>query len=62
MAPILESAIDDLKSTIARLEARIVELEHKQGGGSGAAPSITDGVRMILMGPPGAGKFAQRVL
>lgn len=54
MAPITEQAVDDLKSLIKQLEARVVELESRLSGGSGnSAPS--EGIRMILMGPPGAG-------
>ena len=56
MAPITEQAVDDLKSLIRQLEARVVELESRLSGGSGkSAPS--EGIRMILMGPPGAGAF-----
>ncbi|KAF2243263.1 putative adenylate kinase [Trematosphaeria pertusa] len=56
MAPITETVVDELKSTVSRLEARIAELENRLAGGSG---SSTEGVRMILMGPPGAGKGTQ---
>ncbi|KAF2640492.1 adenylate kinase-like protein cytosolic [Massarina eburnea CBS 473.64] len=59
MAPIQDSAVDDLKSVIARLESRIVDLEHKLAGTSGPSSSASESVRMILIGPPGAGKGTQ---
>ena len=52
MAPITEQVVDELKGLISKLEGRIAELESSLGGGGGA-PS--QGIRMILMGPPGAG-------
>ena len=56
MAPTSDEVIDTLKSTVDKLEARVLELEGKL---KGEAPSNTgsDGMRMILMGPPGAGKI-----
>lgn len=55
MAP-TDELVGTLKSTINTLENRVAELEArlagKAGGGSGG-----DGMRMILMGPPGAGTF-----
>ncbi|KAF2710905.1 adenylate kinase cytosolic [Pleomassaria siparia CBS 279.74] len=56
MAPIPDQVVDDLKGLISKLEGRIAELESRLGGGGGAP---TEGVRMILMGPPGAGKGTQ---
>ena len=57
MAPTPEDVIDSLKSTVDKLEARVAELEGKlKGAATGGASSGSDGMRMILMGPPGAGK------
>ena len=55
MAPITDTVVDDLKSTVPRLEQRIAELENRLSGHGGGAAS-TESVRMILMGPPGAGE------
>ena len=52
MAPIRE----DLEALVAELESRVKELENKLShaqGGTTHTPA--EGVRMILMGPPGAG-------
>jgi adenylate kinase len=58
MAPIQDASVDDLKHKVSTLEQRIAELESRLGGGQSSAPQVQDGVRMILMGPPGAGKLA----
>jgi adenylate kinase len=55
MAPITETVVDDLKSTVHRLEKRIAELESRLSGHGGGAHASEESVRMILMGPPGAG-------
>lgn len=59
MAPITDTVVDDLKSTVSRLEKRIAELESRLTGHGGSAQPSQDSVRMILMGPPGAGKGTQ---
>ena len=60
MAPTPEEVIDSLKSTVDKLEARVNELEGKlkgsAGGSSSSSSAGSDGQRLILMGPPGAGK------
>lgn len=50
---------DDIHELVAKLEARVKELEAKVFKYEGGTPSATkDGqsIRMILMGPPGAGE------
>jgi hypothetical protein len=54
MSPITE----DLHELVAKLEARVRDLEHKvhlAAGGSTLSDMKSENVRMILMGPPGAG-------
>jgi len=54
MAPITDDAISGLKGLITSLEARVHELEGKlQSATGGEAPQ---GMRMTIMGPPGAGE------
>ena len=57
MAPITDTIVDELKNTISKLENRISELEGKLGHGGSSSSSSQDGVRMILIGPPGAGEL-----
>ncbi|KAF1917919.1 adenylate kinase 1 [Ampelomyces quisqualis] len=59
MAPVTESVVDELKSTVHRLEQRIAELEGRLSGHGGGSSAAQKSVRMILMGPPGAGKGTQ---
>ncbi|KAG9385001.1 adenylate kinase [Pyrenophora tritici-repentis] len=56
MAPMADSSVDDLKNDVKRLEQRIAELESRLAGHGGVA-AATESVRMILMGPPGAGEL-----
>ena len=59
MAPITDETVHTLQDTIAKLESRVHQLESKLGGGDGGSGKAAPGgqsVRMILMGPPGAGK------
>ena len=54
MAPITEEAISGLKNTINQLEAKVSELEDRLVHG-GKPKSVAEQMRIILMGPPGAG-------
>jgi adenylate kinase len=56
MAPITDRDVAQLKSEVARLERRVAELEGKTGGSSSAPKTVAEKMRMVLMGPPGAGK------
>jgi adenylate kinase len=54
MAPTSE----DLHDLVAKLEARVKDLEQKLLHVGASKPTgVLEGVRMILMGPPGAGMW-----
>jgi len=60
MAPIKDETVDALRDLVNKLESRIEQLEVKLQHAGGDAParrtkSHTESIRMILMGPPGAG-------
>lgn len=48
------ASVDELKKLVSRLESRIEQLESKITG-HGAGSASGDGMRMVIMGPPGAG-------
>jgi adenylate kinase len=61
MAPLSDTVVDELKNTVHKLEKRIAELEGRLSGHGGGSSTAQESVRMILMGPPGAGETALRL-
>ena len=58
MAPLGEQLVDQLRGTVDKLEARVAELEarlHGKAQSSASSSPSSDAMRIILMGPPGAG-------
>ena len=54
MAPLGDETVDELKKMVQKLESRVQELEGKLFGGA-AGTNPLSAMRMIIMGPPGAG-------
>ena len=53
-----DQLVEQLKATVDKLENRVNELETRLHGGSVAVkPGEGQGMRMILIGPPGAGMW-----
>ena len=58
MAPIGDDAVKSLQDLVNKLESRVKELEDRiQHASSGTKHAPNEGIRMILMGPPGAGTY-----
>lgn len=58
MAPLGEQLVDQLRGTVDKLEARVAELEarlHGKAQSSASSSPADESMRIILMGPPGAG-------
>lgn len=57
MAPIGDNTVQGLQDLVNRLEERVKQLEDKLHHAQGHSPAASaESVRMILIGPPGAGK------
>lgn len=61
MAPITETTVSDLKDLVHKLEARVHHLESRYESGGQKSQSAAESMRMILIGPPGAGALHKRV-
>ncbi|EGW30408.1 adenylate kinase [Spathaspora passalidarum NRRL Y-27907] len=48
-------SVEELKQTVHKLQERIQQLEKK----AGLIPEVPESIRMVLIGPPGAGKGTQ---
>ena len=61
MAPIKDETVEALRDLVNKLETRVEQLEAKlqqtDGNHPTRKPRSTESIRMILMGPPGAGIY-----
>ena len=55
MAPISDETVQDLKELVRKLDNRVRQLEARLEGREPQKSSSVSSMRMILMGPPGAG-------
>jgi hypothetical protein len=53
---VIDNEFKRLQDVVTSLEERVKRLEHRQSG----EPLTAEGVRMILIGPPGAGMYSNR--
>lgn len=63
MASVRDETVDGLRDLVRKLESRVEQLEAKLEQTTGSPPRPkppTKGIRMILMGPPGAGMIGSR--
>lgn len=54
MVPSKDDTIESLKSIISDLQGRVAQLERRLN-----PQQVQEGIRMILLGPPGAGMISQ---
>ena len=58
MPPITDETVSNLKDLVHKLEVRVHQLESRLGEGGKKSASPLVSMRMILIGPPGAGTVA----
>lgn len=58
MAPISDETASKLQEMVDKLEARVKDLESRISQGGAASSKPKDEVRMVIMGPPGAGLYS----
>jgi len=57
MAPITDETVSDLKDLVHKLQDRVHQLERRLVEGGDKPRTPVESMRMILIGPPGAGKL-----